>query len=161
MNISWESELTQLLERLSATQQQLLTLLSRKRELLVQRDHQGLAALASEEQALSDELRSCLTQRQQLLARATEEGLPADSIRSLADALPENKAKKLKQPMLDAAQRSKLLRHESLTQWVVVQRTLLHLSQMLEIIATGGRTQPTYGKGSVPDTSGSLMDQAV
>jgi len=161
MNISWESELTQLLERLSATQQQLLALLSRKRALLLERDHQGLALLAAEEQSLSDELRACLDQRQLLLASAAEEGLPADSIRSLANSLPENATKNLKQPLLDAAQRSKLLRHESLTQWVVVQRTLLHLSQMLEIIATGGRTQPTYGKGSAPEASGALMDQAI
>jgi hypothetical protein len=32
---------------------------------------------------------------------------------------------------------------------------------MLEIIATGGRTQPTYGKGRSAEHSGALMDQAV
>ena len=49
----------------------------------------------------------------------------------------------------------------SLAQWVAVQRTVLHLSQMLEIIATGGRSQPTYGMGVGSQRSGALMDQAV
>jgi hypothetical protein len=42
-----------------------------------------------------------------------------------------------------------------------VQRTVLHLSQMLEIIATGGRTQPTYGNSPRAHRGGSLIDQAV
>ena len=48
----------------------------------------------------------------------------------------------------EAANRSQFLQHQSLTNWVVVQRSLLHLSQLIEIIATGGRPKPTYGKGS-------------
>jgi len=54
-----------------------------------------------------------------------------------------------------------LLQHHSLVNWVVIQRTLLHLSQMLEIIATGGRLQPTYGKGESSTASGTLMDWAA
>ena len=48
----------------------------------------------------------------------------------------------------EAAERSRLLQHQSLTNWVLVQRSLLHLSQLIEIIATGGRPKPTYGNGS-------------
>ncbi len=59
----------------------------------------------------------------------------------------------------DARARARLLQHQSLTNWVFVQRTLIHLSQMLEIIATGGRLHPTYGKGDTADTSGNLVDQ--
>ncbi len=44
---------------------------------------------------------------------------------------------------------------------VAAQRTVLHLSQLLEIIATGGRAQPTYGKGRSADCGGALLDQAV
>jgi hypothetical protein len=42
-----------------------------------------------------------------------------------------------------------------------VQRTMLHLSHMVEIIATGGQLKPTYGKGGATTNSGALMDQAV
>jgi hypothetical protein len=54
-----------------------------------------------------------------------------------------------------------LLQHESLTNWVLVQRSLLHLSQLIEIVATGGRTQPTYGNGSRRLSCGALVDRAA
>ena len=156
-----ESGIAALLSRLSTAQEQLLALLSKKRELLQSRNHQALQELASEEAELSDELKACHDERTQLLAQAAEQGLPGDSIRSLAAALPGEARSALKKPIESAIERSKLLQHESLTQWVVVQRSLLHLSQMLEIIATGGRPRPTYEKGRSVESSGALIDRAV
>jgi len=161
MNINWESDLAELLERLATTQQQLLDLLSQKHDLLMQRDHRGLAALAPQEESLCAELQACHDHRLQLLERAAEQGLPADSIRSLAQALPSEEAQSLQQPLDKSNQQSQLSRHQSIAQWVVVQRTVLHLSHMLEIIATGGQLQPTYGKGGSAENSGSLIDRAV
>jgi FlgN protein len=161
MDIAWESELADLLSRLSAAQQKLLGLLARKHEHLLNRDHRSLSALMPEEQALCGELQACHERRQELLAQAEASGLPSDSIESLAGALPRERAKSLQKPLRDAVERSRLLRHQSVAQWVVVQRTVLHLSQMLEIIATGGRSKPTYGSGSASGGSGALMDQAA
>ncbi len=161
MDITWESELAELLERLAETQQDLLGLLSRKHDLLLARDHEALSALAPEEQRLCTQLQACHERRKQLLERAAEAGLPADSIEALTSALPSESAQSLRQPIDESRRRSQLLRHQSISQWVVVQRTVLHLSQMLEIIATGGQLQPTYGKGGPAENSGSLMDQAV
>ena len=161
MDINWESELAELLERLASSQQQLLSLLSEKHDLLVKRDHAGLVALAPQEESLCAELQACNDHRQQLLDRASEAGLPADSIQALTQALPTNKAQSLQQPIDESNRRSQLLRHQSIAQWVVVQRTVLHLSHMLEIIATGGQLKPTYGKGGPVENSGSLMDRAV
>jgi hypothetical protein len=53
----------------------------------------------------------------------------------------------------------RLLQHQSLTNWVLAQRAVLHVSQLLEIIATGGRLQPTYGDGDTLHNRGSLVDQ--
>ena len=158
---NWESELAALLQRLSAAQQELLSLLSAKRELIVRRDHQSLAALASREGELVSELQACQRRRQELLARADAEGLPNSSLAELSAALPKSAAQSLRKPVSEAQDRARLIRHECLTQWVAVQRTVLHLSQMLEIIATGGRSQTTYGKGRSVERSGALMDQAV
>ena len=96
MDIIWESELAELLERLAATQQQLLGLLSQKHDLLMKRDHSGLAALVPQEENLCAELQACHDLRQQLLDRAAEKGLPADSIQSLTQALPAEEAQSLK-----------------------------------------------------------------
>lgn len=161
MEINWTSELTDLLKRLSSTQEQMLSLLAKKRDLLLHRNHQGLAELMPEEESLCQELQSCQQHRQQLLDKAASEGLPSDSIQSLAASLPNENEKTLRNSMNESIERSRLLRHQSIVQWVVVQRTMLHLSHMLEIIATGGQSQPTYGKGGATDTNGALMDQAV
>ncbi len=161
MDIHWESELAQLLSRLSTTQQQLLSLLASKRDLLLRRDHEGLKELASEEESLSAELESCHRTRQELLDKADAAGLPSDSIQSLTAALPKEEGSTLEKPLQESLERSRLLRHESVAHWVAVQRTLLHLSHMLEIIATKGHGKPTYGKGSAAGSSGALIDQAV
>jgi hypothetical protein len=52
----------------------------------------------------------------------------------------------------------RLLQHHSLANWVLAQRSLLHVAQMLEIIATGGRLQPTYGNGESSMSGGALVD---
>jgi hypothetical protein len=159
--INWESELAVLLERLSAAQRELLSLLAEKRQLLVSRDHQSLASLAPREEELAVELQACHQRRQELLAQANAAGLPSDSLGELSASLPRKAAVALQKPVDEARDRARLIRHECLSQWVAVQRTVLHLSQMLEIIATGGRPQPTYGNGKGAQRSGSLMDQAA
>ena len=55
--------------------------------------------------------------------------------------------------------RMDLLQHHSLANWVLAQRSLLHISQLLEIIATGGRLRPTYGKSEPVLARGALVDQ--
>jgi flagellar biosynthesis/type III secretory pathway chaperone len=161
MDIAWESELAKLLSRLSDAQQQLLKLLDRKRETLIKRDHAALSALVPEEEKLCAELQACHERRQHLLEQAAAAGMPADSIRSLSHALPLGESQSLSRSLDEATRRSRLLRHHCVSQWVAMQRTMLHLSHMVEIIATGGQLKPTYGKGGAAATSGALMDQAV
>jgi hypothetical protein len=161
MSENWESEIGSLLEELADVQRELLEALHEKRRILASNDHEGLTAMATREQALVDRLQSCHERRQQLLNRASEEGLPSDSIRSLSSRLPVESRGRMQASIREAADRSRLLQHQSLTNWVLVQRTLLHLSQMIEIIATGGQPRPTYGKGSDRAQSGALVDRAA
>ncbi|MFH1267928.1 MAG: hypothetical protein ABIK89_19595, partial [Planctomycetota bacterium] len=83
------------------------------------------------------------------------------NIRSLTAALPDDGRRVLSDQVNEAAGRARLLRHHSLTNWVLVQRTLIHLSQMLEIIATGGQMQPTYERKESVHASGALVDRAA
>jgi hypothetical protein len=160
MQTPWEPDLANLLSQLSAVQDRSLEILTRKRELLVEGNAQGLAALEKEEEQVIQELQDCLGRRETLLQKASQEGLPCDSIQSLVKALPDGDTE-LPDRVRHAASQSRLLRHHSLTNWVLVQRTLLHLSQMLEIVATGGKLQPTYGKDQPADRCGALVDQEV
>ncbi|MEQ8848477.1 flagellar protein FlgN [Botrimarina sp.] len=157
----WEEPLAELLAELSETQAELLDVLTRKRDLLAAGDRDGLAAIAPEEERLAERLAVCQRRRLGLLEVAGEQGLPSQNLRELAGALPGG-ARRTLTPALQAAQsQSRLLRHQSLTNWVLVQRTLLHLSQMIEIVACGGRSAPTYDKKGSSPAGGVLMDRAV
>ena len=161
MNDSYESEIGALLAELAEVQSALLGVLGEKRLLLMEQNIDALTAIGAREEQLAARLQACHERRQQLLARADAEGAPADSIQSLSARLPESARRNVQASIREAANRSQLLRHQSLTNWVVVQRSLLHLSQMIEIIATGGRPKPTYDKGPGSNGGGALVDQAA
>ncbi len=161
MDAAWDSQLTAFLSDLSSVQDASLELLTRKRKLLVASDREGLLALGAEEEQLIERLQGCLRRREELLHQAAGQGLPSESIRSLAGALPKAQRVPLSAEIQKAASQARLLQHHSLTNWLLVQRTLIHLSQMLEIIATGGRRKPTYGKEHVDSNHGTLLNQVV
>ncbi|HID77910.1 MAG TPA: flagellar protein FlgN [Planctomycetaceae bacterium] len=160
MDTAWESDLASLLAELSAAQDRSLEILTRKRELLAAGKTEDLAALGKEEEQVIQALERSLARRQEILERAGREGLPSDSIRSLTEALPGDHPD-LAERVHRASLQARLLQHHSLTNWVLVQRSLLHLSQMLEIVATGSTLQPTYGKGEPTRLCGALVDRAV
>ena len=161
METSWESELAKLLNDLLAVQDDLLAILTKKREMLAGCDADGLAAVGRQEEELIESLKKCLARREALLARARLDGFSAGNIQTLAGTLPCERRKAIREQVKLAGSRAKLLKHLSLTNWVVVQRTLIHLSQLLEIIATGGRLKPTYGREEPTGASGSLVDKAA
>lgn len=161
MEMTWESELAKFLTDLSTVQDHTLSVLTRKREMIRTSDVEGLATVDEEERRLVDDLQHCLDRRQELLDQARQQGLPSKNIRSLAGAFPGTKEGSLVDQVRQATVRSRTLQIHNLTNWVLVQRTLLHLSQILEIIATGGRMKPTYGKDEPSSAHGALMDRAV
>lgn len=161
METAWELELAEFLTDLSAVQDESLALLTRKRQLLSAVDLEGLAAITPQEEQLLGKLEGCLKRRAALLERAAAAGLPADNLTALSAALPNGARGKIANQITHASAKARLLQHHSLVNWVLVQRSLIHLSQLLEIIATGGQLKPTYGKGESAESRGKLIDQAV
>lgn len=157
----WEARLGALLDELSAVQADLLSLLETKRQRIVAGDRDALASMQAEEQVLADRLAACQQRRQAMLDEAKADGLPSRDLRTLVESLPGDERGRLRPAVREARNRSRLLQHQSLANWVLVQRTLLHLSQMVEIIATGGQKAPTYEKNGPTAAGGTLVDQAV
>jgi hypothetical protein len=157
-DLSWEAEFADLLGELSAAQSDLLALLGEKRTALRLADGDGLAAINEREGQLVARLQQCQERRLRLLARAADEGRAAPNLRALARSLSPAQHRQLAPQIDEAARRARTLQHESLTNWVIAQRTLIHLSQLLEIIATGGRLQPTYGRAAA-ESCGALLNQ--
>ncbi len=158
---NWELELATMLGDLLGVQDGFLKLLGKKREMLIASDTDGLDALAGEEQQLVESLQTCVQRREALLEEARREGLPSESIQALSTALPAEWQHRLHPKVAQAKSNARLLQHHSLAHWVAVQRSLLHLSHMLEIIATGGQMQPTYSEEDKSRASGALVDRAA
>mgnify|MGYP001556653731 CR=1 FL=1 len=161
MPIPSESDIAALLNDLMAVQGELLALLARKQSLIREKDTAGLAELPAQEEALIKRLAECHARREQFLKDAQADGVAANSILSLAGQLPEGRQSRLYATVKDAQTHSRLLYHQSLANLLIVQRSLIHLSQMIEIIATGGRSRPTYSREGKSVESGSLVDHAA
>jgi flagellar biosynthesis/type III secretory pathway chaperone len=154
-----EAEITSLLDELAAVQEELLAVLAVKREHLAAVDLDGLAATQVREEELAERLRRCQQRRADLLTTARKAGFESDSIGRLVGLAEGGRRGKLSEQAKVASAKMRLLRHESLTNWVLAQRALLHVSQLVEIIATGGRLQPTYGERESVHSCGSLVNQ--
>ena len=157
--LTLEEELAELLEELADVQTRLLALLADKRQRMADRDVTIDQQQQDEEMQLLERLQSCQDRREQLLASASEEGLKVDSLGKLAKVVDAHTQQNYEPQVREASARLRLLQHESLTNWVIAQRSLLHLSQMLEIVATGGRLKPTYGKETLPVSCGTWVDR--
>lgn len=156
-----EHEVAGLLAELKSVQGELLALLAEKHKYLAVADVESLATIQVREQELMARLSQCQTLREEILKNAIAEGNAATSISELADRLPSGKSGDLGKEVRESQARMRLLQHQSLTNWVLAQRGLLHVSQMLEIIATGGRIQPTYGDKERVLARGGLLDDCA
>ena len=159
VHVDWESDLANLLGELTSVQTELLSVLEAKRERMGKNDIDGTAELRPRAEQLLDRLQSCHERRNNLLRTVADEGRPAATLGKLAIRATRENRDKLTRQVKDASLRMRLLQHQSIANWVLAQRTLLHVAQMLEIIATGGRLQPTYGNGESSMSGGALVDQ--
>jgi flagellar biosynthesis/type III secretory pathway chaperone len=151
-------QIAALLSDLSQVQSELLDLLAEKQKRLAGAQPEAIELLTDRETELAARLQSCHQRRQSLLDQAGAEGLPCDSIASLATRLEKSERGPLTRHVHEASARMRLLQHQSLANWVLAQRSLLHVAQLLEIIATGGRMQPTYGSASQAVSRGGLIN---
>jgi flagellar biosynthesis/type III secretory pathway chaperone len=154
-----EAEISGLLGELSNIQEELLDVLRQKREALAAANVERLSLLQPREEGLAARLQQCQERRSALLSAARRAGLPSDNVAKLANRLGSGKGSRLGRRVNEARSRMSLLQHESVANWVLAQRSLLHVSQLLEIIATGGRMQPTYGDKESAHARGSLVNQ--
>jgi flagellar biosynthesis/type III secretory pathway chaperone len=156
--IDFEAEISALLDDLASVQSELLGVLDEKRQALTTAHIDRLADLAPREERLALRLSECQDRRTALLAAAKRDGLPSENVAKLATKAGGGKTGKLGGRVKETAARMRLLQHHSLANWVLAQRSLLHVSQLLEIIATGGRMKPTYGDSESVHSRGSLVN---
>jgi hypothetical protein len=147
---AWPDAAQEFLRDLLAVQNDLLTAL---------REHRQPKAI---EPVLVERLQQCHRRRAELLDRACKAGLPSQTLRDAVAALTDTDARRVLASLIAEAQSAgRRTRLASLTQWMLAQRSLAHVGQLLEILATGTPQPPTYGNGAVPTHRGGLLDQAA
>ncbi|MGE0759855.1 MAG: flagellar export chaperone FlgN [Pirellulaceae bacterium] len=157
----WEEELADLLADLAGAQSELLDVLNEKRRHMGQGNLTAVEDLRTRTEQLLTRLKSCNDRRADLLTHVQSAGLAAPNLNKLARLARRDKRQQLTKQVKEASARMRLLHQQTLSHWVLAQRSLLHLAQMLEIIATGGRLQATYGGPSDHSSGGALVDQAA
>lgn len=156
-----EQEVLTYLETLSQVQGELLGLLVAKREAISTGEVEQLAELGVREVEVQDKMAQLQVRRSEILSNANDDGITCETLEDLVGSANSADSAVLGHEVKEAKQRMRLLQHETLTNWVVEQTSLLHVSRLLEIIACGGRLQPTYGKGGIPQNRGTLVDREV
>ena len=158
----WRKQLADFLGATLQAQKDTAALLERKRELFAKNNLAAVGELAREEQAAGDRLKQCVAERDKLLQYAAAEGLPSQSIETLAKAVVPYSDDEFFALLRSVQYQTQLLRQHNITSWVVTQRAMLHASQMLEIIATRGRMKSTYTREhqrNIGTTGGTLVDR--
>jgi DNA-binding helix-hairpin-helix protein with protein kinase domain len=155
----WETETASYLQELSDVQQQLLRVLHQKRRQMVANDVEAMEATQIEEQTLVERLEGLSEARSNLLQQARLNGLPNDSVQSLAMTVDSTGHGSLGKQAKRAKETLRHIQNETLTNFVLAQQTVLHLSQLLQIIATGGKLKPTYEDENASAQGGTLVDQ--
>lgn len=109
-----------------------------------------------------ERLHRCYQRRAELLQAARAAGLPNHSLSAVVEALNEGETKRrLQQLVTEASRGTRQLQLAGVTQWMLAQRSMTHVTQLLEILATGTPQPPTYGNGAVSTARGGLLDEAA
>ena len=154
-------EVVHLLNELTGIQDEILTVLVQKRKAMAGKSVTEIQSLQTKEEELFERLKGCHDRRGDILKKAEEEGVPAKSLRELVHDQSKSNGQGLtecQRKLQESAEKFQEIRLENLSNWVVAQRSLLHVSQMIDIIALGGKIRPTYGNSSY-GSSGGLLDQ--
>jgi FlgN protein len=161
-------ELMNFLSSLEQTQDAMIELLASKRRALDKFQPEELARLAPREEELATQLGALIAKRAEILAQARSAGISAETLKELAGAIGRHSGDARLAAAVAAAntritraqERTMQLRHESWIHWIISHKNYQHYSDVLEMIAHGGRASPTYGDPP-GGGGGALLDAAV
>jgi hypothetical protein len=155
-------DIEDLLVAIDETQAALAGVYRDKRAAIRQANGPGLDRLTTIEETLVADLQVHLRRREQILQQARQLGLPADSLSSVVRTLDEPLRERLIAQIDETRRVADANRRESWILWIVCKQSLRFFTDVLELIANGGRRAPIYlaRPGAVAElsTGGSLLD---
>ncbi len=162
MSVQILSDVKQFLSALEAAQDGMRVLFSQKLAALTHAHSRELLRLAQAEVELAKQLQTALRFRQQILQRAQQVALPADSIERLTDHIAGAERDALKDRIDGCRNAAARLRHESSIHWIIAHRGYNHHTELLDLIAHCGQAAPTYSNGpNRTTTGGAILDASI
>ncbi len=154
-----------LLDAIEETQSALGVTYRDKRAAIREANAPEIERLTKVEERLVVDLQVHLRVREQILQYARQRGLPSDSLGSVVRTFDEPIQEQLLAQLERTREMADANRRESWILWIVCKQSLRFLSEMIELIATGGRRNPIYlarsGGGMELSTGGALLDAKV
>lgn len=164
MTAAWLDELTRFTQVLDQSQQALLTVLRQRRQAL-----QGATVLELERfneagRQSAQRLQVLGAWRQRLIADAQQDGEQGETLVEILsnDVTPATEA--LRGRLFLLQRRFVEVQREAWIEWVVTQRSSAYFTEVLDLIAHGGRTSPVYSDqphGSQSSPGGVMLDAAA
>jgi hypothetical protein len=154
-------DIEELLVAIDETQEALGAAYRNKREAIREANAPEIDRLTKIEEARVAELQVHLRRREQILQRARQMGLPADSFTTLVQTFREPFRESLLAHIAQTRRVSDENRRESWILWIVCKQSLRFFSEVVELIANGGRRAAIYSSRSGMaelSTGGALLD---
>jgi hypothetical protein len=144
-------------------QQALLDVMTAKLDVKTKRSLEEARALDAQEAVLVERLQVCVEKRQGLLADPELNAAGEPTLKRIVESVAssnEDAGDATIFRRFDAAEKNnRELRMRSVSAWVLAQRSVVHWSQMLEIVAAQGQNVPTYKRDRKLRSRGALIDQ--
>lgn len=156
-------EVRRFLAGLEIIQQQFATHLEQKTIALKSADRPQLLQLAEVEKTLVAQLQQHLMVRGDILQRAKQFGLPADSLEKLTESIAGTEWESFKESIDRARTMTQLLRRQSWIHWVMAHRAFTNYGELLSLIANGGQGSLTYDDQTTRSSTrgGTLLDASI
>jgi len=138
-----KTDILNFLHQLIEAQINMLAVLHKKQTILVRPEKEAIATISAEEEQTLAKMQNMLTRREELLTSARLQNIRGDSIEQLCEHFfPRNiEVHKL---LDEIKHRSHQIRLLAYTNWTMSRKSLIHVSQILELLETRGQGKTTY-----------------
>jgi hypothetical protein len=163
MSPGWLDDVSRFAQVLETTQQELLESLRLKRKALISGSALDLQRLNDAALEVARRLKGLTVWRTRLLEQAHLAGDRGETISDVLAGSISFDAEQLRGRLAAVQNRFSEARREAWIQWIIAQRTSGVYTDVLDLLARGGRRSPIYGEtpNDTNAASGAVLDAAV
>ena len=155
-----KTDILDFLAQLAEAQDQMLAVLHKKQAILVRPEKETISLISAEEGAAVEKMQRVLNRREELLTSARLQNIGGDSIEQLCEHFFPRNLEVYK--MLDAVkQRTHQIRLLAYTNWTMSRKSMIHVSQILELLQTQGQGKTTYQPRPTDRSGGGFVNRVA